>query len=78
MDLGNLLELYYANMRNAAKRGISYELTFKQWLDAWGESILERNRGKGDNRLRLERIDKTQGYQVGNIHLTVRQTRQTK
>lgn len=78
MDLGNLLELYYANMRNAAKRNIPYELTFKQWLDAWGESILERNRGKGDNRLRLERIDKTQGYKVGNIHLAKRQTRQTK
>jgi len=78
MDLGNLLNLYYANMRNAEKRGISYELTFKQWLDTWGERILEQHRGKGDNRLRLERIDKTQGYAVGNVHLAKRQTRQTK
>lgn len=78
MDLGNLLNLYYANRRNAEKRGISYTLTFKQWLDCWGDKIIRRNRGKGDQFLRLERIDKTQGYQVGNIHLAKRQTRQTK
>jgi hypothetical protein len=78
MDLGNLLDLYYANKRNAAKRNIPYELTFKQWLDTWGERILKRNRGKGDDMLRLERIDKSQGYTVGNVHLAKRQTRQTK
>lgn len=76
MDLGNLLNLYYANKRNAEKRRITYELTFKQWLDTWGESIIERNRGRGDDRLRLERIDKAQGYTVGNVHLAKRQTRQ--
>ena len=74
MDLGNLLNLYYANKRNAEKRGIGYTLTFKQWLDVWDELILKRNRGKGDDRLRLERIDKTQGYSVGNVHLAKRQT----
>lgn len=73
MDLGNLLELYYANMRNAAKRGIPYTLTFKQWLDTWDNSILEQHRGKGDDRLRLERIDKAKGYMVGNVHLAKRQ-----
>ncbi len=72
MDLGNLLNLYYANQRNAQKRGIAYTLTFKQWLDAWGERILIRNRGHGDDRLRLERIDKSMGYTVGNVHLTTR------
>jgi hypothetical protein len=72
MDLGNLLALYYANKRNAGKRGVRYELTFKQWLDTWGDSILMRNRGQGDQMLRLERIDKTQGYKVGNVHLATR------
>ena len=76
MDLGNLLALYYANKRNAVKRGVRYELTFKQWLDTWGERILIRNRGQGDARLRLERIDKTQGYKVGNVHLATRQLKQ--
>jgi hypothetical protein len=74
MDLGNLLNLYYANKRNAEKRGVRYELTFKQWLDTWGDSILIRNRGQGDKRLRLERIDKAQGYKVGNVHLATRLT----
>lgn len=76
MDLGNLLDLYYANKRNAEKRGITYTLTFKQWHDAWGERILIRNRGQGDKRLRLERIDKSMGYTVGNVHLTTRQLKQ--
>jgi hypothetical protein len=76
MDLGNLLALYYANKRNAVKRGVRYELTFKQWLDVWGDSILIRNRGKGDKRFRLERIDKAQGYTVGNVHLATRQLKQ--
>ena len=78
MDLGNLLRLYSWHKSNAAGRNIPYQLTFKQWLDVWGERILEQHRGKGDDRLRLERIDKAQGYSVGNVHLAKRQTRQTK
>jgi hypothetical protein len=76
MDLGNLLRLYSWHKSNAAGRGISYELTFKQWLDTWGDSILIRNRGQGDKRLRLERIDKTRGYVMGNVHLATRQLKQ--
>lgn len=72
MDLGHLLDLYYRNKLNAEKRGIPYALTFKQWLEAWGEQILTRRRGHGGNRLRLERINKSGGYCVGNVHVTTR------
>jgi hypothetical protein len=69
MDLGNLLALYKRNRLNAEKRGIAYTLTFKAWLDVWGFNLLNRHRGAGKNRLQLERIDKTRGYEVGNVHL---------
>ena len=69
MDLGNLLRLYKQNALNAEKRGIPYSLTFKAWLDVWGPRILDRRRGAGEHRLRLERIDKSLGYAPGNVHL---------
>lgn len=72
MDLKNLYRLYEQNRLNAAKRGIPYQLTFRQWLGVWGEAILDENRGTGDDRLRLERIEKAGGYEVGNVRLAKR------
>lgn len=72
MDLEGLYRLYCRNRKNAAKRGIPYRLTFRQWLDIWGEFILDVNRGAGDDRLRLERKDKSRGFELGNVHLTRR------
>jgi hypothetical protein len=72
MDLGHLLDLYQRNKLNAAKRGIDYGLSFKQWLEVWGEQILTRRRGHGSSKFRLERIDKARGYCVGNVHVTAK------
>jgi hypothetical protein len=72
MDLDNLYALYLQNKRNAEKRGIAYRLTFKDWLDTWGERILDEHRGTGDERLRLERIDKAGVFEVGNVHVVRR------
>lgn len=72
MDLHNLFRLYEQNKRNAEKRGIAYRLTFKQWLDVWGERILDEHRGAGDETLRLERIDKAGCFEPGNVHLVRR------
>lgn len=56
------------------KRGIEYKLSFKQWLDVWGDKILDENRGQHGSlhRLRLERIDKTGDFEIGNVVLTRR------
>lgn len=72
VDLQQLFMLYTRNKRNAEKRAIAYRLTFKQWLDVWGEQILDEHRGRGDNRLRMERIDKAGCFEVGNVHLARR------
>jgi hypothetical protein len=72
MDFDNLYRLYQQNKRNAEKRGIAYRLTFKAWLETWGERILDEHRGAGDDRLRLERIDKAGCFEVGNVHVVRR------
>jgi hypothetical protein len=72
MDFDNLFALYERNKANAERRGIGYTLTFKQWLDVWGTNILDEHRGTGDDRLRLERIDKGGIFEVGNVHVVRR------
>lgn len=72
MDLDNLYALYQQNKRNAEKRRIAYRLTFKDWLTTWGERILDEHRGAGDDRLRLERIDKGGIFEAGNVQLARR------
>jgi hypothetical protein len=72
MDFDNLFALYERNKANADRRGIGYTLTFKQWLDVWGSNILDEHRGTGDDRLRLERIDKGGIFEVGNVQLARR------
>jgi len=72
MDFDNLFALYERNKANAERRGIGYTLTFKQWLDAWGPNILDEHRGTGDDRLRLERINKRGIFEVGNVQLARR------
>lgn len=72
MDFDNLFRLYQQNRLNAETRGIAYRLSFKQWLDTWGERILDEHRGAGDDRLRLERIDKGGCFEVGNVHVVRR------
>jgi hypothetical protein len=72
MDFDNLYRLYQQNKRNAEKRGIAYRLTFKAWLETWGERILDEHRGAGDDRLRLERIDKAGCFEVSNVHVVRR------
>jgi hypothetical protein len=72
MDFDNLFALYERNKANADRRGIGYTLTFKQWLDVWGVNILDEHRGTGDDRLRLERIDKSGIFEVGNVQLARR------
>jgi hypothetical protein len=72
VEFEGLHRLYCQNRKNAAKRGIPDRLTFRQWLDVWGQFILDEHRGAGDDRLRLERKDKRLGFEAGNVHLARR------
>lgn len=54
----------FVNQRiNARKKQGEFTLTFKEWLDIWGDD-LER---KG--QLQMQRIDKELGYVPGNLRI---------
>jgi hypothetical protein len=56
---------YHAQKSHAAKRGIEFLLTFKEWCDFWGDDVDRRGSGKDD--LQMQRFADTGPYQVGNI-----------
>lgn len=53
----------YKNKRNnAERRGIPFTLTFKEWVDAWGDQ-------SPDGSLQLQRKDKALGFVPGNVEV---------
>lgn len=62
------LEEAYVNQKSSAKhRGISFDLTFDEWLDIWGDKI--HLRGTGRDKLCMSRIGDKNGYSVGNVRI---------
>lgn len=43
--------------------GVEYKLTFPQWVEAWGDKIIYKGRGKWA----LCRIDPTKGFTIDNV-----------
>jgi hypothetical protein len=56
---------YNVQKRNAALRGIAWEITFEEWLAWWGDDIGRRGRGECD--LQMQRIADSGPYKLGNI-----------
>lgn len=48
------------------KRNIEWDLTFEQWLNWWGEDIIDRGSGKG--KLNMCRFNDTGPYSLENIY----------
>ena len=65
MDLRLAKERYLSQKRQAGRRGIGWELTFKQWLDWWGEDL--ENRGSRVWNLQMQRVADSGPYALGNI-----------
>lgn len=65
MFINRYLRAYRAQKNNAAKRGISFSLSFKEWCDFWGEDISRR--GNGPDNLQMQRFADSGGYEIGNI-----------
>ena len=57
---------YYTQKINAKKRGISFELTFEEWVDWWGEDWDRRGRCKTE--LVMARNGDTGAYSLDNIY----------
>jgi hypothetical protein len=58
---------YVEHRANSAKRGIPFEFTFKQWMDAWGDNYERMSIRNGG--LVMCRYGDTGPYRVGNIYL---------
>lgn len=49
--------------RHCREKGIPFELTLKDWVDAWGDQIEQRG------ALQLQRIEPDKGFVVGNLRI---------
>ena len=77
MDLEKALRQFHSQKHAAIRRGIGWELTFKQWLEWWGEDY--RRRGRGQNQLQMQRRLDSGPYAPGNIVKgTPRQNQRTR
>lgn len=54
---------------SARKRGIEFNLTFKQFLEFDAETDYCARRGRNPEDLTIDRIKTTRGYEVGNIRV---------
>jgi hypothetical protein len=56
----------FNNQKSQSKeRGIVWQLTFDEWLSWWGDDIA--NRGRGKDKLQMQRYSDTGPYALGNI-----------
>lgn len=58
--------LYVAHKNRSLRRGIGWEISFKEWVDWWGEDI--HRRGTGRDQLGMCRFRDEGPYKVGNIY----------
>ena len=59
------VEKYRQQKQNARRRGISFEFTYQEWLDWWGEDIVLR--GKGKDKLVMARNNDCGAYSPDNV-----------
>jgi hypothetical protein len=63
----NVTKVYFAQKHNAEYRNIGFRLSFKEWLDVWGELLLHRGRGK--RGLCMCRFNDSGSYEYGNVFI---------
>lgn len=49
------------------RRNIDWKLTYEEWLDIWGDKVIQRGRGKG--KFVMARYNDTGPYCVGNVYI---------
>lgn len=60
----------YLNQRGSAScRGISWEISFEEWLRIWVESGFFSKRGRGKNRYCMCRKNDVGPYKIGNVFI---------
>lgn len=67
-DKGHPIAKFVSQKRNASKRGIGWDLTFKEWWDIWQESGKWDLRGRGQGYC-MARHGDTGPYSKGNVEI---------
>ena len=67
MDNAKAKQKYRAHKRNAAQRGIDFELSFEQWLEVWGDKL--DSRGRHADEYGMCRFMDRGAYKVGNVFI---------
>lgn len=61
-----LVQRWFAN-----KRGISWKLSYDEWLDIWNKSGCLHLRGTGKGKYCMARYGDIGAYEIGNIYITL-------
>ncbi len=56
-------QVFLLQRSNARKASHEFTITFKEWVDLWGERYADRG------QFQLQRIDKALGYVPGNLRI---------
>ena len=58
---------YNIQKQNARRRNISFDLTYEQWLEVWGDKITQRGVGKG--KYCMARNNDAGPYSIDNVRI---------
>jgi hypothetical protein len=65
------LRKYQIQRIHAKDRGISFELTFDEWMNIWEQSGKFELRGRGKGKYCMSRIGDTGPYALGNVYINL-------
>jgi hypothetical protein len=65
--MGQWQQKYYQHKNRAERRGIPFELTFKQWLKIWQDSGHLPKRGSGQGQYVMARLSGRGSFKIGNV-----------
>jgi hypothetical protein len=65
------LRKYQIQRIHAKDRGISFELTFEEWINIWEQSGKFEFRGRGKGKYCMSRVNDSGPYKVGNVYINL-------
>jgi hypothetical protein len=60
---------YHQHKNRTERRGVPFELTFKQWLKVWQDSGHLSERGSGQGRYVMARLFGSGSFKIGNVRI---------
>ena len=60
---------YHEHKNRTERRGIPFELTFKQWLKVWQDSGHMNERGSGQGHYVMARLFGRGSFKIGNVRI---------